>query len=368
MQFSKLFTPSQNTLKNEEIDEEIIHRNYSTKGNLNGKENLLNAKDSFLSKREYFLSKDDNFRNKAEDLLNCKPFEESSEDEFKESKSENEKENPFIKDNEKEVLNEKVDLNQKEELSDDCNKRLFKRLKLNNPTRGSNVISRQDTLESLLSSKKHSQHSPLKSTQKTIQTQNSSHSANLAQCWSRKSFSLMKSNSLIKSAPLTFGSSVWDSENNGEIISLPVLGCGRSDSIKRISGTTLINLINGTIPYEFTIIDARFKYEYDGGHIDSAININAETEIFKLIPKNRIIIIHCELSSIRGPNLAKRLRNLDRSINEYPILKYPEIYILEGGYRNFYKSFTNFCTPQDYIQMYDTRFREECVSSHKKNK
>lgn len=191
------------------------------------------------------------------------------------------------------------------------------------------------------------------------------HNLNSQSNWSRKSFSLIKNNGLIRSAPLSFGSSVWDLESNGERITLPVLGCGKSDSIKRISGITLINLLTKQIDVEFSIIDARFKYEYEGGHIFNALNINNEFEIQKQIKSHNIVILYCEFSSERGPGLAKKLRNIDRFQNEYPRLNYPEIYILDGGYKKFYQNFPEFCTPQNYVQMHDKRFREECVYSQK---
>ena len=34
----------------------------------------------------------------------------------------------------------------------------------------------------------------------------------------------------------------------------------------------------------------------------------------------------------------RALRSADRGVNRYPNLHYPEIYLLEGGYRNFYAS------------------------------
>jgi hypothetical protein len=54
-----------------------------------------------------------------------------------------------------------------------------------------------------------------------------------------------------------------------------------------------------------------------------------------------IIIFHCEFSSARGPSLLRFLRNQDRSLNEhvYPSLFYPELYLLEGGYKSFYERF-----------------------------
>lgn len=50
-----------------------------------------------------------------------------------------------------------------------------------------------------------------------------------------------------------------------------------------------------------------------------------------------IIIFHCEFSQKRGPRALRALRNMDRELNQHrwPAIFYPEVYILEGGYRNF---------------------------------
>ena len=60
------------------------------------------------------------------------------------------------------------------------------------------------------------------------------------------------------------------------------------------------------------------------------------------LDKRRIIIFHCEFSSERGPKMLNFLRNTDRGMHaeHYPVLHYPELYILEGGYKRFYHSDT----------------------------
>lgn len=47
------------------------------------------------------------------------------------------------------------------------------------------------------------------------------------------------------------------------------------------------------------------------------------------------------------------LRNHDRAIHKesYPKLKYPEIYILEGGYKAFYTDHGHHCEPKGYKPM-----------------
>jgi rhodanese-related sulfurtransferase len=59
------------------------------------------------------------------------------------------------------------------------------------------------------------------------------------------------------------------------------------------------------------IIDCRFDYEFDGGHIRSAINVNATDDLAELLFQpdmlnfgDRIcVILHCEFSSQRGPKM-----------------------------------------------------------------
>lgn len=170
---------------------------------------------------------------------------------------------------------------------------------------------------------------------------------------------------------------------------------------------------------EYIIIDSRYPYEFEGGHIKNALNIftkeklyeemfikrlnfkntnlhklqvsassncllnkslsgnghstsstslscmeTDETDLFscpiedsKIIHKKDykrvIIIFHCEFSSERGPSLLRFLRNQDRTLNEqaYPNLYYPELYLLEGGYKSFYENFKKYCYPQTYKPM-----------------
>lgn len=178
--------------------------------------------------------------------------------------------------------------------------------------------------------------------------------------WSKKLFLANKVNEIIRSAP--------ESLNNGERITLPVLGCGRSDSIKRISSETMSLLIKAKLQRKYVVVDARFNYEYEGGHISGAINIRSDTALMKLIMNDKpdILIFYCEFSSERGPSLARNFRNLDRNINEYPQLLFPEIYILKGGYKGFYESYKDLCVPNTYIQMHDKRFKKECIENQKR--
>lgn len=70
---------------------------------------------------------------------------------------------------------------------------------------------------------------------------------------------------------------------------------------------------------EFHVIDCRFPYEFEGGHIAGARNINTKGELddmfFKKLPstggdkianaagKRVVVVFHCEFSSHRAPTM-----------------------------------------------------------------
>jgi M-phase inducer tyrosine phosphatase len=79
---------------------------------------------------------------------------------------------------------------------------------------------------------------------------------------------------------------------------------------------------------QFHIIDCRFEYEYEGGHIDGAVNVNSDRMVEELLlqpgsgiyanggefpmpsrsgspedGKPVVIIFHCEFSNKRAPAL-----------------------------------------------------------------
>ncbi|KAI6006388.1 hypothetical protein EDC04DRAFT_2782422 [Pisolithus marmoratus] len=120
----------------------------------------------------------------------------------------------------------------------------------------------------------------------------------------------------------------------------------REDGLMRIAPRT-----------RYFIIDCRFDYEYSGGHIPGAININ--TPQGKPKPcvsgdacKKTVLVFHCEFSAKRAPTFAKHLRSHDRAMNNhlYPKIHYPEVYILEGGYCEYFKHSGARCQPQGYFR------------------
>ncbi|KAG0072092.1 cell division cycle- protein [Podila epicladia] len=142
------------------------------------------------------------------------------------------------------------------------------------------------------------------------------------------------------------------------------------DTTKRISPATLVDVLEGKFKDnydEIFIIDCRFPYEFEGGHIKSAVNINTTDKLEELLfkpaitDKRVLLIFHCEFSSERGPRMARHLRNQDRSANamHYPALYYPEVYVMHGGYSGFFAANRSYCWPEGYVEMQDEKHSQE---------
>ncbi len=174
---------------------------------------------------------------------------------------------------------------------------------------------------------------------------------------------------------------------------LPALAGDKSYGIKRISPDTVSRLVRGEYSAHFDrwiIIDARYDYEYSGGHITGAINVNSRLKLAdfyktstdeaiaaaavaavtaavgeaKIAADNEsaaaasspnadgaptpptggvspriAVIFHCEFSQNRGPKSCAFFRQLDRQCNEalYPHLTFPELAVMDGGYKRFFE-------------------------------
>lgn len=135
---------------------------------------------------------------------------------------------------------------------------------------------------------------------------------------------------------------------------------GQPDSIPRITKDTLVNVLDGKFDNDFKkrmVIDCRFEYEYNGGHINGAVNYNDKemlaSELFADVSEKTLLIFHCEYSAHRAPIMARHVRQEDRTTNieQYPKLTYPEVYILDGGYSAFFSEHRDRCYPQNYVEM-----------------
>lgn len=164
--------------------------------------------------------------------------------------------------------------------------------------------------------------------------------------------------------------------------SLPTLTHGKHNDLATITAQTLAQLIQGEFNDsigKFLILDARYPYEFNGGHILNAQSSFEKETILKQLfnepvtcgdGKKVIIIFHCEFSIERGPKLMREFREMDRLINKncYPKLYYPEIYLLEGGYKNFYENYLQMCEPKNYMPMLNDSHRNEMKYFRRKSK
>ncbi|KAG7200734.1 hypothetical protein KM043_001284 [Ampulex compressa] len=185
----------------------------------------------------------------------------------------------------------------------------------------------------------------------------------------QRSFSETEAHAHIKSA---VHRSTTDRDLTGDFSKSCILplAAGHHEDLKSISSETLAALIRGEFRDQigsFQIVDCRYPYEYDAGHIEGSLNLYSKDLIERILldpltktpeihpdtSKRNILVFHCEFSWERGPNLSRFLRNIDRQRNKehYPALHYPELYLLHGGYERFYKEQKELCTPQGYRPM-----------------
>ena len=84
---------------------------------------------------------------------------------------------------------------------------------------------------------------------------------------------------------------------------------------------------------------------------------------------NLTIVLYCEFSSKRAPDIYNHLRGMDRKANAsvYPKLYYDDIFLLEKGYSGYVKRHKQFCTGigGKYIEMNDAKFGNEFKNAHK---
>ncbi|XP_058852836.1 M-phase inducer phosphatase 1-B-like isoform X2 [Acipenser ruthenus] len=165
-----------------------------------------------------------------------------------------------------------------------------------------------------------------------------------------------------------------------KVYALPTV-TGRHRDLKYITGETMAAVLCGefnSLIEKYFILDCRYPYEYKGGHIKGALNLHKQEDISsffltKIITptsedKRVAVIFHCEFSSERGPKMCRFLRKEDRSVNEYPALHYPELYILKGGYKDFFPEFKMWCDPQSYCPMHHEDYRDELLKFRTRSK
>jgi rhodanese-related sulfurtransferase len=92
-------------------------------------------------------------------------------------------------------------------------------------------------------------------------------------------------------------------------LKLPHFTPSEPESLPRITHDTLIKVLDGAYDHvydEKAVIDCRFEYEYDGGHIEGAMNFCDKEQLAERLfsaptTNNTLLILHCEYSAHRAP-------------------------------------------------------------------
>src|SRR6201999_386279 len=74
-------------------------------------------------------------------------------------------------------------------------------------------------------------------------------------------------------------------------------------------------------------------------------------------------IFHCEYSQYRAPQAYNYFRSCDRVAHaeHWPHLSFPNLFILDGGYREFYQFSPQLCQPfGTFISQWDLNFSSQC--------
>lgn len=186
--------------------------------------------------------------------------------------------------------------------------------------------------------------------------------------------------------------------DSSRLYALPSISAGsKHPSLRSITCHTMAEMMKGRYSStirSYRIVDVRYKFEYDGGHIKNAENWqHGEDEEFlnAFIPsepltkpplsydsatydeesskKRDILIFHCEFSSQRGPDFYMKLRERDRQLNKdvYPGLYFPECYLLHLGYKEFWRNYPSLCAGT-YTEMIDPRHELDLRKMRAKSK
>ncbi|XP_071123932.1 M-phase inducer phosphatase 2-like [Mytilus edulis] len=135
---------------------------------------------------------------------------------------------------------------------------------------------------------------------------------------------------------------------------------GKHSDLKSITPQTLADVVNGQyndVISDYKIIDCRYPYEFEGGHIKGAENMYLHETVLSLLrhptKDKQVLFFHCEFSSERGPKMLRFLRSKDRELNKenYPSLNFPEVYLVEGGYKASFYEQPGICEPVSYRPM-----------------
>lgn len=134
-------------------------------------------------------------------------------------------------------------------------------------------------------------------------------------------------------------------------------------AVPRISVDTVHRVLTAEIKCNFIIVDCRYQYEYSGGHIAGAVSCPPSEKLMLMdwlfsteygVTRSgpTILIMHCEFSQCRAPRLAT---DVFRQYIGLGVNTGLEVYVMKGGYCEFFRQFPEWCEPTGYVPMHDHR-------------
>lgn len=134
-------------------------------------------------------------------------------------------------------------------------------------------------------------------------------------------------------------------------------------SVPRISVDTVQRVLAAEIKCKYLIIDCRYQYEFNGGHIAEAISCPPSEKLMLMdwlfssehgvVWKGPLVLImHCEFSQCRAPRLATDVFRQYLGLGRNSGL---EVYVMKGGYSEFFRQSPHWCEPLGYVPMHDHR-------------
>uniref|UniRef100_A0AAY4A545 protein-tyrosine-phosphatase n=1 Tax=Denticeps clupeoides TaxID=299321 RepID=A0AAY4A545_9TELE len=152
---------------------------------------------------------------------------------------------------------------------------------------------------------------------------------------------------------------------------------GKHQDLKYITPEMMVAALKGCFDH---LMESFSRLPHSQGMLlfQGALNLHQEDQIEDFLlkapigptchGKRVVVVFHCEFSSERGPRMCRYVRERDRTLNEYPNLYYPELYILKGGYKEFFPLHQDACESQDYRPMRHETFKEDLRKFHRKSR
>jgi hypothetical protein len=97
--------------------------------------------------------------------------------------------------------------------------------------------------------------------------------------------------------------------DDAPMLKLPHFTTAEPESLPRITHSTLVDVLDGMYDQCYdnkVVIDCRFEYEYNGGHIEGALNFCDKEALAERLfqtqsSEKTLLILHCEYSAHRAP-------------------------------------------------------------------